>query len=63
MSHSLNKELIKSIQNSLILATNKIRLLKEQTGDPIGTQDHITDDDMLVFELEQQIEKLQVINK
>jgi hypothetical protein len=55
------QEIIEQVQKQMTLASNKIKELKSQLGDPIGTQDHVTEDDMLIFDIEYWNEKLQSI--
>lgn len=52
------KELLENVTVELEESKKRICELKEEVGDPIGTADYVTDDDNLVYDIENDLERL-----
>lgn len=53
-----NEEIIQNAIAELQQASEKIREFKELLNDPIGTADYVTEDDMLIYDIDNSIERL-----
>lgn len=53
-----NEEIIHNAISELQQASERIRELKELINDPIGTADYVTEDDMLIYDIDNSIERL-----
>ena len=52
------KELLENIEADLEESRKRICELKEEVGDPIGTAEYVTDDDNLIWDIENDLERL-----
>ena len=52
------KELLESVEADLEEAKKRICELKEEVGEPIGTAEYVTDDDNLIWDIENDLERL-----
>ena len=52
------KELLENVESDLEESKRRICELKEEVGDPIGTAEYVTDDDNLIWDIENDLERL-----
>lgn len=52
------KELLENVEADLEESKRRICELKEEVGDPIGTAEYVTDDDNLIWDIENDLERL-----
>ena len=52
------KELLENVTVELEESKKRICELKEEVGDPIGTAEYVTDDDNLIYDIENDLERL-----
>ena len=52
------KELLENVEADLEESKRRICELKEEVGDPIGTSEYVTDDDNLISDIENDLERL-----
>jgi hypothetical protein len=56
------KEIIENTKSQLEQSIETIKNLHELINEPIGTADYVTETDMLIYDMEQSIERLSTIN-
>ena len=52
------KELLENVEADMEESRKRICELKEEVGDPIGTSEYVTDDDNLIWDIENDLESL-----
>ena len=52
------KELLENVEADMEESRRRICELKEEVGDPIGTSEYVTDDDNLIWDIENDLERL-----
>ena len=57
------KEIIENVQSELNQAIEVIKQLQSQVGTPIGEAEAVTETEMLVYDMEQSIERLSEIKQ